>query len=112
MTTVYKFEFENDGKKIEVHFVDRDASIDDAEALAQISSLYRRQWAAHSIDLMISADKLFWSNFPIRADLDCPFGRRLVEEKWNNSTAFVYLSDTLTCLFIYRLYIFYFYFIQ
>ena len=112
MTTVYKFEFDKDEKKIEVHFVDRSASIDDAEALAQISSLHRRQWAAHSIDLMKSADKLFWSNFPIRTDMDCPFGRRLFEEKWNNSTAFVYLSDTMTCLFIYRLYIFIFIFTQ
>ena len=43
MTTVYKFEFEKDEETIEVHFVDRSASIDDAEALAQISSLHRRQ---------------------------------------------------------------------
>lgn len=112
--TVYNFEFEKDGKPYKVEFLDTldtHYSIDENESLKQVSSLHRRKWATHSINLMKAAGKQLWGNFPIQDDLDCPFGRRLSYHQWNNPTVFLidYEGCPTTGLYIYRLYILFYF---
>ena len=104
MPTIYSYRFEHDGKEIIVHFVDKSFNIDMTEALSQINHASRRSWAIESIQLMNRADKLYWANFPVQHDMDCLFGKRLNEENWNNSTAFLLLADTQISLYINRSY--------
>ena len=112
MTTIYQFEFDIDTKRVEVHFVDENKSIDNIEALAQIGHFHRRRWATESIQLMKSSDKLFWYNFPIRQNLDCPFGKRLFDEKWNNAAAFLIHAEHVTAFYICRSFIYLLYYKQ
>ena len=102
MGSIYNYRFDHDGKSIVVHFVDKSKNIDVTEALAQIGHAARREWALESIQLMNRADKMYWINFPIQRNMECPFGRRLVEENWENSNAFLMLADTQITLYINR----------
>ena len=105
MPTIYSFRFDHGGKEILVHFVDKCLDLDKTEALSQIDHASRRRWAIESIQLMNRADKLHWINFPVQHDMECLFGKRLMEEHWNNSTAFLMLADNQISFYINRSFI-------
>jgi len=106
MVSIYNYQFEHDGKQIVVHFVDKCYNIDKTEALSQIDHASRRRWAIESIQLMNRAGELYWTKFPIQHDMECLFGKRLIEENWENSTAFLRLSGTKISFYINRLFYF------
>ena len=104
-TTTYSFEFENDNRVIHVRFVDSTKSIDMAEALAQIGHADRRAWAKRTIMEMIQSNALFmrltFSNIK-----ECPFEKRLMDEKWNKSVVALMYTNTHHMLYLFRLYSF------
>ena len=54
-----------------------------------------------------SHDKFFWWKFPVRQNMECPFGKRLVDEKWDTATAFLIPAEYnfLPIQPVYKLYI-------
>ena len=103
MTTTYAYEFEVNDFKIYVHFVDRQKSIDAAEALAQIGHFDRRAWAKRTITKMIQSDVQVMQ-LSILDTTECPFEKRLIDEKWINSAVALMQFSTHQTLCLYRLY--------
>ena len=104
MPPTYSFTFDDEAYTVTVQFVDSKKSIDMAESLAQIGHFERRTWARVLINKMVETNKSVWSFISNVSWGKCPFGERLVVEKWNEPVAYLMHTNTHRLLYIYRLY--------
>ena len=105
MPPLYNFEFWlNEDVLVAVTFFDDYTDIINAESLAQVGSLFRRNWAREIVTEMTDQQEISLKMLKT-VSADNPFAVRLDQENWGSSVAKLVYTDSHILLHIYRLYI-------